>query len=75
MEKGNEENVYQEQGIITVYLPPMNTAAMFEAHVAIKTALDNLPAVKIDFRILTQKGMNEPYGGLGNQSGNPDKPA
>jgi len=71
----NENVSYQDQGIVTVYLPPMNPAALFEIHAAIKTAVGGLEKVKIDFRVLTQKGFDESHGGLGNKSGNPNEPA
>ena len=70
----NKDVLYQEHAIVTVYLPPMKPAALFEMHAAIKTAVGGLEQVKIDFRVLSQKGFNEPNGGLGNKSGNPNEP-
>jgi hypothetical protein len=64
---------YQEQGIVTIYLPTMKAVDMFEIYQAIKTAVGSLDKVKIDFRVLTQKGIDETYGGLGNKSGDPNE--
>ena len=73
MTKENEDNVYQEQGIVTIYLPPLKSAELFEIHAALKTALNGLVSYKMDFRIMGQKGMIRPDGGLGNKSGNADE--
>ena len=67
MTNPNEDKTYQENAIVTVYLPPLPVAGLFEIHKAIKAALDGLDGFKIDFRILGQKN----GGGLVNKGNMP----
>ena len=62
----NEKVIEKEQGIVTIFLPPLSAGDLFEIHAAIKTVLGGLPAYKMDFRILGQKGEGIADGGLGN---------
>ena len=56
MEKNSNDIPVKEQGIVTIYLPPLSSGDLFEIHAAIKTVVSGLPAYKMDFRILGEKG-------------------
>lgn len=74
MTQPNNNVSVKEQAIVTIFLPPLSSADLFEAQAAIKTAIGGLAGYKMDFRILTQKGELIPDGLVGYERGSPGPP-